>query len=81
MKHNSYIKVVILFRLINCSSRLVLVELKVRNLGINKKPLKSIRPDCRQFDLENLKTKVKVKVTIEINRTCYWLPSAKVSSL
>ena len=39
-----------------------------------------VRPDCRQLDLENQKTKVKVKVTIEINRTCYWLPSGKVSS-
>ena len=44
-----------------------------------KKPLKTVRTDCRQFDLENQQT--KVKVTIEINRTCYWLPSGKVSSL
>ena len=44
----------------------------------NKKPLKSVRPDCRQFDLENRQTKVKVKVTIEINITCYRLPSDKV---
>ena len=47
----------------------------------NKKPLKTVRPDCRQFDIENRQTKVKVKVTIEIKRTCYWLPSGKVSSL
>ena len=49
--------------------------------GIDKKPLKTVRPDCRQFDLENRETKVTVKVTIEINRTCYWLPSGKVSCL
>ena len=32
----------------------------------NKKPLKTVRPDCRQFDLENRQTKVTVKVTIEL---------------
>ena len=40
----------------------------------------TVRADCQQFDLENLQTKVNVKVTIEINRTCQWLPSGKVSS-
>ena len=44
----------------------------------NKKPLKRARSDCRQFDLENRQTKVNVKVTMEINRTCHWLPSGKV---
>ena len=40
-----------------------------RELYKNKKPLKT---DCRQFDVENRQTKVKVKVTIEINRIFYW---------
>ena len=40
---------------------------------LNKKLLKTVRPDCPSLTLKIDNTKVKVKVTIEINRNCYWL--------
>ena len=39
-----------------------------------KKPLKMARPDRRNLTLKINNT--KAKVIIEINSTCYWLPSS-----
>ena len=50
---------------------MLLINKAFSNKRFNKKPLKTVRLDLRQFDLENRQTKVKVKVTIGINRTCY----------
>ena len=53
----------------------------VHYLDAVTKPLQTVRPDCCNLTMKIDNAKVKVKATIEINRTCYWLPSSKVSSL